>query len=265
MRWRGQGILVGVVLLAAGAYGWQWVSVSKMVETLQVTALPIGSYTGAVTAFYAENQRFPEPTELTLPRAKTDLIRDVTLGKDGELTFELSAWLVFHGYVMTTMAPTLMPGSEPGSVVLSYVCVETDPSEFASVVCSRNGTATRAELAQENATFQANLNKRRESMDEEARAVARVQEVGTDCDRFVALAHGGAEQCVADADAQLGQRFAQSVKENFDNGRRLRPEVIASSPELLDKFNEECTSAWKSLVAMVSSANAEAGDCFQKQ
>ena len=63
---------------------------------------------------------------------------------------------------------------------------------------------------------------------------------------------------------QLGQQFARVVKEKFDNGRRLRPEVIVSSPELLDSFNRECTSEWVSLVASVKSANVEAGKCFEE-
>lgn len=262
MRWRGQGILVGLVLLAAATYGWQWKSVSTMAERLQVSALPIDRYTATVNDFYAEHERFPEPNEISFPSARNDLVRSATLGKNGELTFELSAWRVFGGHVKTTMAPSLMPGLEPGSVRLSYVCVDTQPAEFAAIVCSRNGTVTRTALMQENAEFQASQRDGREASEERARSVQRVQAVGTDCDRFVAQARDGLEQCVARADEQLGQQFASVVKERFENSPRLRPEVIASSPEVLDAFNKECTSEWAVTVAQVKSANAEAGKCF---
>jgi len=262
MRWRGQGILVGLVLLVAATYGWQWISVTRMVEHLQVSALPIDRYTRTVSDFYAEHERFPEPSEISFPSAGNDLVRSATLGKGGEITFELSAWRVFGGHVTTTLTPMLMPGLEPGSVMLSYVCVETRPTQFSSIVCNRNGTATRAALIQENTEFQAQSIESREEADDRARAVERVQAVGTDCDRFVAQARGGLEQCVAQADEQLGQQFARVVKERFENSPRLRPEVIASSPEVLDAFNQECTSEWTVLVARLKSANAEAGKCF---
>lgn len=250
MKWRGQGILTVMVLAGAAALGWQWHTATVMVEALRVRELPIGAYTRVVVDYYASHGQFPQPQAVTLPRPSGDLIRAAALRDHGEIDFTLTAWRVFQGHARVLMAPKLVPGGQPHSVTLSYVCLKTDPSQAAALVCSRNGIYTRDELAQANAEFERSLAAARAAVKERARIAGQVSDVRTSCDRYVAISHD-IGQCIANADAPLAQQFSQFVTREFANRPRLRSDVIASAPELLDAYNRECDVTWRQFVGMV--------------
>lgn len=261
MKWRGQGILTIMVLAGAAALGWQWHTATVMVEALQVRELPIGPYTRVVADYYASHGQFPQPAEVTLPRPSGDLIRAAALHDHGEIDFTLSAWRIFRGHAHVLMAPKLAPGGQLHSVALSYVCLKTDPPQAAAVVCSRNGSYTRDELAQANAEFEQSLAGARTAAEERLQVAGWVSDVSTSCDRYLAISRD-IGQCIANADAQLAQQFAQFVTREFASRPRLRSGVIASAPELLDAYNRECDVIWQQFAGMVPD-RPEIRGCFR--
>lgn len=261
MKWRGQGILTAVVLICAGAYAVQWRSNMRLIDEIEGHGLTINPFIRPIAEFVDEEGRFPTPGEVALPAPVTDgIISSVTLGDKGALRFTLSTWTILDGHVAFTMAPEVNVGAAlPATNRLHYWCTEVQPQRYEGTLC--HGTMTQQELDATNehafAEWEADL----ERMEQRESATQSVAGVQTECDRIARLARDEVLDCVTQIDPKLGEQLEHRIVEEFET-RRLRPEVIAGSPELLDQFNAQCSQSWAAITGQIRAGVKQVEDCL---
>lgn len=261
MKWRGQGILTAIVLICAGAYAVQWRSNMRLVDEIEGHGLPLAPYIRPVAEFVDDAGIFPQPGEVALPAPpQNGVISSVTLGEKGTLKFMLTTWTIFDGHVSFTMAPEVNVGALlPAANRLHYSCIEVQPERYASTVCHGMTTQQTIDAANETAfaEWEADLD-RIDQREAEAQSMASVR---NECDRIARLARDEVLDCVTRIDSKLGEQLEQRIVEAFET-RRLRPEVMAQSPELLDQFNAQCTQSWEAITGMIRAGARLVEECL---
>jgi hypothetical protein len=271
MRWRGQGLLTGVVLTAAATLGYQWTSMATLVERATHEEIEYSTYTRLVSQFVEENKRWPEPHDITLPKPPhKGVIKKATLKTNGEILFTLSGWSIQSGRVTVLLSPTLKTHSHllPGSHNrLEYNCTIVNPSSMERTLCDRTGTTTTttAEVSNKNANAFAEWEKNESDAKNEMTArtsnLSLASASDTQCDVHLRRV----EQEIIPCLTQIDESAALQVKERFQtlfNRPRLRPEIIVDNPDLVAQFNSECDGSWNSTAAMVKMQNPKFDACF---
>jgi len=271
MKWRGQGILVAVVLIGAGAFAYQWSTVSTLEQEVLGRGIDYQPYIQRVSGFVEEHRRWPEAGEFDLPAPPVGgLFRKAALGPDGEILLTLSAWTITSGRARVVLAPVLQTqanSAAPGISRLRYGCLQTFPASLERIVCRSIGSITNAEVAEGNANA---FNEWRE-IDASAQAhertfmaaVATARDTRTQCDSLWQHAERDVIPCLRAIDATTAENFRIRNQQRFD-GPRLRPEVIANDPRMLEQFNRECDESWRTLAAMTKSMSKELAACFDR-
>jgi hypothetical protein len=269
MRWRGQGLLTGVVLIAAATLGYQWTSMATMVDKANNQGIEYSAYTQLVAQFVEENKRWPEPHDITLPKPPhKGVIKKATLKTNGEILFTLSGWSIQSGRVTVLLSPTLKTHSHllPGSRNrLEYNCTIVNPASLERTLCDRTGTVTIAEVNSKNANAFAEWE--RNDADAKNEIATRESNLNlasateTQCDVYLRQV----EQQVTPCLSQVDDVAAQHIKDHLQglmNRPRLRPEIIIDNPDLVTEFNSACDNDWNNAVAMVKMQNAKFEACF---
>lgn len=267
MKWRGQGTLVVGVLAAAAAFGYQWTSMEKLQDHAIGYGISYGPYARLVSEFVEREKRWPQPEEIDFSSvAEGGVIRAAELQQNGEILFTFSAWTITSGYVHMVFAPTLNTHATTHSGGrLSYACVEVSPARYESIVCRSEGTTRRAAIAAENvgafAKWQnAQQQQEKEQSDFEA-AVTSAANTPTQCDALWSAAHADVIPCVEAVNPDLARELSARSEKIF-TGPRLRPEIIARNPDMLDAFNRKCEESWRMLVGQAIAKDGNARGCF---
>lgn len=266
MKWRGQGLLVGSVIVAAVAFGYQWTSVVKMEDEALAGGLDYRPYMNRVSEFVNQQRRWPEPDEIYLPIPPEDgVIKNVELQSEGKILVTFSAWTIRSGRVEAVLAPTLSSYGSQARGRLRYSCLSVDPVGFERLVCRTIGYTTTEQLAQDNANGfeewlknEADAKQRNEDFQ---RALEAAQDVTTRCDELWMRAQGSVVPCLRAVDPDTADSFSKRSDEIF-NGPRLRPDVIARNPDMLEQFNQECDSNWTHLTVVTRDIREEFSACF---
>ncbi len=271
MRWRGQGILVVTVLIAAAVFGYQWKSVTHLEEEVTWHDIEYRPYTHAVARFVDEQKRWPEPGEVTLPEPESDsIIKKVNLENKSELLFTLSGWTLQNGRVTMRLAPTLnthhslLPYTPSR---LEYTCREVIPASLERTLCMRIGVRSAAEISSENTDAFARWEKNESDAQLSAKRASALAIAGlrdTRCDRYLSHAERQILPCVQQFDAAKAQALRERLTEVL-SGPRLRPEVIADNPGMLDQFNRSCDDNWQAITVMAQGENEKIAPCFRSQ
>lgn len=268
MKWRGQGGLIVLVLIAAGVFAYQWTSNVKLEDEVMSFGVNYRPYLQSVNTFVEENKRWPYRDEVTLPTPERGgLIRKVSLEDDGQLVFTFSAWSLRSGFGKARLAATI--NTNPSSFVaadrLSYNCLEVDPIKLEPFVCRTIGYVTREQLLENNADaftrWRSNELEAQTQSNRTRLAVERARNTRTQCDILWARAEAEVIPCLQTIDADLAEEFSRQANAAL-NGPRLRPEVIAREPSLLEGFNRECDSGWNALTGLAKAMKPEVARCF---
>jgi len=269
MRWRGQGLLTGVVLIAAATLGYQWTSMATLVERANHEEIEYSTYTRLVSQFVEENKRWPEPHDITLPKPPhKGVIKKATLKTNGEILFTLSGWTIQSGRVTVLLSPTLKTHSHllPGSRNrLEYNCTIVNPASMERTLCDRTGTATVAEVNSKNANAFAEWE--RNDADAKNEITTRESSLNlasateTQCDVHLRQLEEQVTPCLSQVDDVAAQHIKEHLR-GLMNRPRLRPEVIVDNPDLLAEFNSSCDNDWNNAVAMVKMQNSKFEACF---
>jgi hypothetical protein len=262
MQWRGQGVLTSIVLVAAGAYAIQWHTVTKLQDSIEGSGLLITPYTQSISEFVDHAHRWPTANEVSLPMPPAGgIVRKVTLGEHGMLHFALTGWTL-RGRITATFAPSIMSAStfEPKGR-LRYACVAVKPAFLEGVVCRQWGISSLEKIEAAHAQEFAEWQDDTEHAGKRRTVIATAGSSETECDR-IAYRAGQVSECVVGVDAELGGRIAASLSTKFRNRPRLRPEILADDPDLLAKYNRQCTEEWADFVAQMVSENHEMGNCL---
>ena len=269
MRWRGQGLLTGVVLIAAIALGYQWTSMTTLGERANHEEIEYSAYTRLVSPFVEENKRWPEPHDITLPKPPhKGVIKKVILKTNGEILFTLSGWTIKSGRVTVLLSPTLKTHSHllPGSRNrLEYDCTIVSPASMERTLCDRTGTTTAAEVRNKNANafaeWEKNESEAKNEMNTRTSNLRLASAADTQCDVHLRRV----EQEVIPCLTQIDESTALQIKERFQtlfNRPRLRPEIIVDNPDLVAQFNNECDGSWNRAAEMVKTQNPKFEACF---
>jgi hypothetical protein len=269
MQWRGQGVLVVLVLAGAAAFGYQWKSMTQLDEDVRLNDFEYAPYIRAVANFVKEQKRWPEPFELALPTLKPDgVIKDVELQNNGELLFTLSGWSIGTGHATVLLAPELNThNTEPHyqRSRLEYSCVEVNPSSLEQVMCMRIGSRSAVEINSHNENAFAEWEKNEAEAKGQAakRNTALVAATNTEtrCDRHLVYAEQEVLPCISRMDEAFAQTLNGRIQETL-NSRRLRPEIIVDNPDLLEQFNRDCDENWSNLAGMAKMQSSEIAGCF---
>jgi hypothetical protein len=263
MKWRGQGILTVAVLGFAVIYGVQWHSSANLQQAINSSGLPIQPYTQLVSEYVDTSHHWPTPNELTLPTPPADsVIRHVTLGDNGVLTFTLAGW-TFRGRVTTTFAPRLMTRPDyPAAVRLSYACVDVQPAAYEQVVCKQWPLEPIASVNTDNQgafeTWQSNL----QQIDDQQRTFADAKNTTTECEQIASRISDNVMDCIARVAPELFGNFAELITTRLRDRPHLRGEVITADPATLVNYNQECKNEWASIRARTIAAQAETSECL---
>ena len=269
MRWRGQGLLTGVVLIAAATLGYQWTSMTTLVERTNHEEIEYSTYTRLVSQFVEENKRWPEPHDVTLPKPPhKGVIKKVILKTNGEILFTLSGWTIQSGRVTVLLSPTLKTHSHllSGSRNrLEYDCTLVNPASMERTLCDRTGTTTAAEVSNKNANafaeWEKNESDAKNEIDTRNSNISLASAIESQCDvRLRQL-----EEKIAPCLSQVDDVAAQHIKDHLQglmNRPRLRPEIIVDNPDLVAEFNSECDSSWNNAAVMIKMKNSKFEACF---
>lgn len=269
MKWRGQGVLVGLVLISAAVFGYQWTSMSKLTEKVTYEGIEYSPYTRLVAQFVEEQKRWPGANEIAMPKPpRKGVIKGVKLKNNGEILFTLSGWTIQSGRATVLLAPMLNTHSHllPGSHNrLEYNCTIVKPTSLERTLCERIGTTTAADVNNKNtnafAEWEKNESEAKNEMTARTSNLSLASASDTQCDVHLRRV----EQEVIPCLTQIDESAAQQVKERFQtlfNRPRLRPEIIVDNPDLVAQFNSECDSSWNNAAAMVKMQNPKFEACF---
>jgi len=269
MRWRGQGLLTGVVLIAAATLGYQWTSMSTLVERANYEEIEYSTYTRLVSQFVEENKRWPEAHDITLPKpSHKGVIKKVVLKTNGEILFTLSGWSIQSGRVTVLLSPTLKTHSQllPGSRNrLEYDCTIVNPASLERTLCDRTGTATVAEVNSKNANafaeWEKNESETKNEMDTRHANINRAGATESQCDVRLRQLEEDITACLSRVDDVAAQHIKDHLH-GLMNRPRLRPEIIVDNPDLVAEFNSSCDNDWNNAVAMVKMQNSKFEACF---
>lgn len=268
MQWRGQGILVVLVLAGAAALGYQWKSMTQLEEHVRLNDFEYAPYIRAVAEFVNEQKRWPEPFDVSLPSPTDEVIKKVKLQNNGELLFTLSGWSISSGQATVLLAPVLSTHKTTPHYQysrLEYSCVEVNPSSLEQVMCMRIGSRSAAEINSENenafATWEKNEADAKKLSAKRDSELATAANTETQCDRLLVRAEQEVLPCVKQIDVPTAQTLSTRFQETL-NGRRLRPEIIVDNPDLLEQFNRECDETWSGLTGMAKMQSSDIARCF---
>jgi|GEM_PF-2988907 len=269
MQWRGQGILVGLVLAGAAAFGYQWKSMTQLEEEVRLMDFEYAPHVRAVASFVQEQKRWPEPYEVSLPAPKPGgVIKDVRLQNKGELLFTLTGWTIGGGQATVLLAPELNTHQTMEHFSrLDYSCVEVNPSSLEQVMCMRIGSRSAAEINSQNENAFAEWEKKEaEAKDQTTKFNASVEaakNAETQCDRLLLRAERTVLPCINQIDESAAQTLHARFQEAF-NGPRLAPESIVRNPDNLEAFNQNCDENWNALTGLAKAYNRELASCFER-
>jgi hypothetical protein len=269
MRWRGQGLLTAMVLIAAATLGYQWKSMATLVERAAHEEIKYSTYTQLVAQFVEENKRWPEPHDITMPKPPhKDIIKKVTLKTNGEILFTLSGWSIQSGRVTVLLSPMLQTHSHllPGSRNrLDYDCTLVNPASMERTLCDRVGTSTAAEVSSKNANafaeWEKNESETKNEMDTRSANINQVNTAESQCDVRLRQLEEDITACLSRVDDVAAQHIKEHLQ-GIMNRPRLRPEIMLDNPDLVAEYNSACDNDWNNAVAVVKLQNAKFEACF---
>lgn len=268
MKWRGQGVLVGIVLLAAAALGYQWKSTTNLIERVDLEGIEFTPYIMLVAQFVEQQKRWPEAHEITLPPPpRNGVIKEAILKNNGDILFVLSGWAIQTGRVTVLLSPTLNTRSHLLANIqrLDYDCTAVSPVSLERTLCVRIGSSDAADVNAKNidafSEWERNDSETKNEITTRNANLSLASAADTQCDVHLRKV----EQQIIPCLTPIDESAAQQAKERFQamfNRPRLRPEIIVDNPDLVAQFNNECDSSWNSAVAMLKMQNPKFEACF---